>query len=710
MSTELNETQIVKLHPLPDNEKPLDAAQIKVLVAIADAVVGKMTDTEAEQLVRNKPSATGSVAQVREFAKRQLSDYPGLVDELLYRMTFAVSPANLTKFKLLLRLLSTRPGTLLLAGRATAFPDLPVKDRESILRNWQTSSIPIYRQAYLGFALLSLNTLLKCSDLVGHAIGYPLTDPEVENKERFADDSKKSYPYRFVNVTDNMQLEFDVVIIGSGSGGGVVAHTLSKAGYSVIVLEKAHHYPAEDLTLREGDAQSKFYECEGALVAEDASIVILAGTAFGGGSLINWSASLRPQHYVREEWARKFGLPYFLSDDYRDSLDYVCDRMGVSTKAVKHNALNQVLIDGSRKLGYHVDEIPQNTNGHSHECGYCTFGCKFNEKQGGTVTWLKDAAENGAQFIQDCHVKRVIIKGGKAIGAECEVNGKKLIVKGSKIICSGGSINTPALLLRSKLPNKNVGKNLHLHPCAFVNGVFDKPMYPWKGSIMTAISNARENRDGKHYGAKLEIVSAHPGLLGSVMPWKDSRSHKELLLKYNHCVPMLVICRDRDGGRVIIDENGAPRVEYSLSSYDAASILEGTISACEILLVQGAREITVTHPGVDTYVAKDGHLGFSDPAWQAWIATVRKAGVKSGLGVFGSAHQMASCSMGATPKTSVCDEQGRVWGVKNLYIADASAMPTASGVNPMITTMSIAHTVAKMIVRNDKGTSASARL
>ncbi|HEY6829234.1 MAG TPA: GMC family oxidoreductase, partial [Gemmatimonadaceae bacterium] len=62
-----------------------------------------------------------------------------------------------------------------------------------------------------------------------------------------------------------------------------------------------------------------------------------------------------------------------------------------------------------------------------------------------------------------------------------------------------------------------------------------------------------------------------------------------------------------------------------------------------------------------------------------------------------SAHQMGTCRMGRERRVSVCDENGAVYGVKGLYVADASLFPASSGVNPMITVMALAKCVAGSI-------------
>jgi choline dehydrogenase-like flavoprotein len=91
-------------------------------------------------------------------------------------------------------------------------------------------------------------------------------------------------------------------------------------------------------------------------------------------------------------------------------------------------------------------------------------------------------------------------------------------------------------------------------------------------------------------------------------------------------------------------------------------------------------------------------LGITDPAFSAWLARVRAVGNKPPHTCFTSAHQMGSCRMSSHPGDGVVDGRGRVWGVENLLVADASVFPSASGVNPMVTNMAIADWIARGVV------------
>lgn len=366
--------------------------------------------------------------------------------------------------------------------------------------------------------------------------------------------------------------------------------------------------------------------------------------------------------------------------------------------------------------------LQQNTGGAEHPCGFCSFGCPYCEKQGGTVSWLKDAAENGAKFFIETDLQKLLFASSpndpsptaatignftptasrrRCIGAlvKNKKTGKLAIVRAREaVVVSGGSINSPAILLKSGLKNPRIGKNLHLHPCSFVTGYYDEVINPWEGAIMTALSNVHENRDGSHYGVKIEVMMSFPGgAAASFNPWRGSKEHKKTLLQYNHTFTLLPICRDRGSGYIFLDRNQSPRIEYTPSSYDCESVLRGVIASAEIHLAAGAKRIALTITGIDDYVPAPGHKYLADPAWMEWIEQVRRVGIKPSWASMGSAHQMGSCQMGSKPTNSVVDPRGRVWGTESLYVADASVFPTSSGVNPMITNLATSHSISQFI-------------
>jgi choline dehydrogenase-like flavoprotein len=323
--------------------------------------------------------------------------------------------------------------------------------------------LPALNGLHKQMTVAAKNLFLKTSPTFYRLSGFPSVPVEYKQGPEF--------DFNFIQLPPGSEpevIEIDVVIVGSGCGGGVAAKNLAEAGHSVLVADKAHHFPPSMLPMTEEAATVHLFEDGGAAFTDDGSVAVTAGSVWGGGGSVNWSASLQTQGYVRKEWAQDRGLTFFETSEFQTCLDRVCHRMGVSTDNIRHNHGNDVLLNGSRKLGYTAKAVPQNTGGHEHYCGHCMMGCASGEKQGPVVTWLPDAARAGAKFIEGFKVARVLFDGKKkAIGVEGtwtsrnthgHIDGplsdrtvRKVIVKAKKVIIASGTLWSPIVLMNSGL-------------------------------------------------------------------------------------------------------------------------------------------------------------------------------------------------------------------------------------------------------------------
>lgn len=708
---------------------------------MADTIIPALDGEEAAEVIASLPVTATDVQRetVVKFATEGFVDHADvLLDAFARQCTVSLSGNTLSQISTLLSVLSTRPGTLALTGNIGPFPKLDRKTRESVMLSWMRSPIALLRGGAIGIRGLLLITFYKHHETAWQAMGYPkgvADDWNSSAKDLDAEIAEEHYPYVFENdklsgTTGDAVIETDVLVVGSGAGGGVAASYLAERGVRVLVVDKGIYLRPQEMNGSEKDGYKRMYEGDGLLPTEDSSLIVLAGSTFGGGTTVNWSASLKPRHFLRHAWATKHGVPRFLTPTFTADLNAVCTRMGASTTAIKHNISNSLLALGAQRAGQPVEAVPQNTGGHVHYCGKCQFGCVSGHKQGGTVTFLRDAAENGAAFMTDCNVERVLFDNNrKALGAIALVAGRKVTIKASKgVVVAGGSIQTPAVLLRTPelKYNTQIGKNLHLHPTTFITGYYDFPIKPWEGGLLTMVSNASELVDAEGWGAKIEVIASSPGIHAGTSAFPAAVEHKSRMLRYSHSFTLIVITRDRDSGKVFLDKDGNPRMDYSISSHDQKSMLHGILRACDIHMMAGASEIytsqgtvpafrpavsqvnspvselvqpeSTTIPSTSTPV-ESVPRDLGDPAYVAWQQLVIKSGCQPNWCGAGSAHQMGSCRMGANPKTSALDPEGRVWGAKNLWVADASALPEASGVNPMVTTMAVARGTARNIAK-----------
>jgi choline dehydrogenase-like flavoprotein len=163
------------------------------------------------------------------------------------------------------------------------------------------------------------------------------------------------------------------------------------------------------------------------------------------------------------------------------------------------------------------------------------------------------------------------------------------------------------------------------------------------------------------------------------------------MARIRHGAFFIAITRDRDGGRVTIDPQGRPVIDYRLSRHDGRHLLRGVLECFRLHAAAGAIEVGGPHVGLTPHrLDQAGDL-------ETYLQRVERAGwTPNRLSIF-SAHQMGSCRMGGRRAEAVLTPQGEAWDVSNLFVADASVFPTASGVNPMITIMALAHRTAQAV-------------
>jgi choline dehydrogenase-like flavoprotein len=596
----------------------------------------------------------------------------------------ACGPDEQRDFRLALSLFKSRAMNLALTGRFCAFAAMDRAGRERVLRAWATSRVGRIRSGFQTLKRLALSRYYgRIDPQTGSnphwsALDYPgpVTPPDAP---------KTIAP---LPITQDTSLDADVVVIGSGAGGGVVAGELTAAGYCVIVLEKGGYSNEADFDGAEIRSLERLYEKRGILATADVGVVLLAGSTLGGGTTVNWTTSLRTPDHVLREWAEVFGVRAAAGAEWQKSLDAVCARSHVHSEETIPNRQDQKLIAGCTALGYHWRYVPRNVKG-CEDCGYCGFGCRFGAKQGVLKTYLQDAFDRGARIIVGCHVDRVTVRDGTAAGVEATVNGHRLTIRSKVVVAAAGSIHTPALLKRSGLVNRHIGRHLHLHPVPAVVGLYDEPIEPWRGTMQAVVCDHFADLDRGH-GFVLEVAPAHPGVLALALPWRGGEDHRRRVHGSRYLAVFIVITRDRDGGTVDTDRRGQPVVRYTISAYDAGHAVRGAQEAVRVHAAAGAYTICGPYQSVVDFMPRSGGN------LEDHVRRFPKLGViKNDMTLF-SAHQMSSCRIGS-PKLAAVSPDGETYEVRNLFVADGSALPSATGVNPMISIMALAHRNAQVI-------------
>jgi choline dehydrogenase-like flavoprotein len=497
---------------------------------------------------------------------------------------------------------------------------------------------------------------------------------------------------------ESATLAGDVCVVGSGAGGSVIAAELQRAGRSVVVLEMGRYRNESDFKQLELPGMLELYLGGGLLSSEDGSISILAGSTLGGGTVVNYMNCIRTPEHIRREWAA-MGIDGIDEPGYERHIDAIWERLSVNDTATSQNRTHRKLIEGCEKLGYPHRTLTRNTDVSCEDpsvCGYCFTGCQKGCKQSTMKTFLQDAADAGARFVVGARAERILVQDGRAVGVQASVTHEDgstsaLTVNAPAVVVACGAIESPALLLRSGIGGPAVGKHLRLHPASIVAGVYEQPIEGWIGQLQSALSDRFAECEGEH-GFLIEAVGAAPVIQAMSMPWEDGHKHKQLLARtFKHLAPFVSVARDHGEGEVVLDDHGRALTRWSLSDdIDARMFRRAMVELARLQRAGGAKEIVTFYQ--QPLIWREGD------DFDAFLAAIEQGSLKANdVSVF-TAHQMGSCRMGADPADSVADGHGELHDTKGVWIGDGSAFPSAPGVNPMISIMSLAHrTAANML-------------
>jgi choline dehydrogenase-like flavoprotein len=489
---------------------------------------------------------------------------------------------------------------------------------------------------------------------------------------------------------DSATLTADVCIVGSGAGGAVIAARCAAAGKSVLVLEMGSYKNESDFRQLEAEGAGQMFWGGGLGWSEGGELGLLAGSTLGGGTVINSMACRPLPDDVRADWAAA-GLDGVDGDEWDGYFDTVWTALGANSEATVYNRNAEVLIEGLTASGLEHHRIPRNAelSDDPRFCGYCNAGCQQGCKRSVLKNYLQDAADSGAKFLVDCFVDHITVEDGAATGVKARVGETEVTVEAPTVVVACGGIESPALLLRSEIGGPAVGKNLRVHPSYMITGVYDEPVEAWSGQLITVMSFDFQHCLGDS-GFYISPLGLSPATWAGQSPWTDGEEMRRHFLKFPSMASWHSITHDHGSGQVVLGEDGKALVRWSMEAdeLDREVAIRAHTELARVHHAAGAAEIFTFHWSPHHWRRGDD--------FDAYIAQLEAAPAEEYTAY--SAHQMGSCRMGSSAEDAVADGRGELHDTRGVWVGDASAFPTATGVNPMVSIMVLAERTADRIL------------
>ncbi len=485
-----------------------------------------------------------------------------------------------------------------------------------------------------------------------------------------------------------LQLEVDVVVVGSGPAGACAAREVARAGARVAVVEAGPWLRPEDFALSSFSAMTGYYRDMGASVLLGrAPMPFVQGRMVGGSAPINGGICWRLPRDVYDAWLDADpelaeALPWDLLEAL--TLELEREHHVAPTHAGIAGPKNLLMARGAQALG--LEHRPTRRNVRACEgLGRCLQGCPKGRKLSPELTALQEALELGATVVSSAPVRGIELARGRARGVSgVTAGGGALTIRAQRaVILAASAVQTPALLLRNGLRQGPVGQNFQCHPGISMAGRFAEPVRMWEGA-----TQGHEVIGLRHEGLKFEALGFGPSLLAARLPGVGRRFAARLE-DLDHWLDWGVAVRSSARGRVRVVA-GRPVVRYTPSGEDVRLFRRGLRVLGSMMFAAGAQQVAPGVRGFDELV--------DDPAR---LAQLEAAG-PTNPGAYTSAvtHMFGSCRMGSDPARSVVRPDFRHHAVEGLYIADSSVFPSNTGVNPQLAIMTMATLCGRRVVEN----------
>ena len=544
--------------------------------------------------------------------------------------------------------------------------------------------------------------LIRAGIRVGQQLSFagyyndPRTDSSVgyeRYRVRNPDEAKLRKPLELdVEVPESDLLETDVCIVGSGAGGAILAYELAMHGHDVLVLERGKYVEPRTFTDNEVEMIGRLYADGVMQQTEDFNFTVLQGSCVGGSTTVNNAVCFPPPEPVLRRWndpkTNDAGLDL---DELRKSVAHLIEFFPVTRQPEKIlNPSWPRYVEGAERAGVSPAKLEAKAvNANLHEClgcGYCNIGCAYGRKLSMLDRVLPEGqreAKGSLRIVADCEVERIRTVSGqpqRVAGLVASLRGRgRVRVSAERYVLSAGAVGSSYLLLRSHAASDlPVGRRLCFNMGAPLTADFDALQKAYAGLQISHYGIPSDN------GFVFETWFNPPVAQALNMPgWFEQ--HFENMRRYPYLGAVGVLVGTEGNARVKEALTGGPGIDYKPTKRDLTTLARGLRMLGEILFAGGAKRVMLNSWGYEELTNR-GQL--------EWIDQIA---LEPGYLALGTGHPQGGNAMSRQPSKGVVGPDFRVHGYENLYIADASVIPSSLTVNPQLTVMSLAHHAAQQM-------------
>jgi hypothetical protein len=460
---------------------------------------------------------------------------------------------------------------------------------------------------------------------------------------------------------------YDVCVIGGGPGGMLSATLLAEKGLKVLIIERGIYTPQKDtVPFGASELRDRYKNAGITAMLGSPTVNYVEGSCLGGGSEVNSGLYHRPSPRVIARWCQSHQIESLNYQDLEPLMELNEKELEISYLPGEASKPSLKLADGARKMGWQSLEVPR---WFKYDERAYTPERPLGIRRSATEVYLNRFFMAGGNVLLGAKVELITLSPSSDWCCEVVVEGRLKVVRCEYLFISAGAIDTPFLLLKSRLGN-NVGNSLAVHPTVKVMAKFPEPVN--SPGVGVPVHQVKEFAPEYSFGC---AVSSIPFLVAQGMSRNDL-SVREVVDEWTHFFTYYAMTTGGRGRIRKLPFFPDPIVQYKLSKQDLQLLAKATRDLCRLLLAAGAVDLHVSDRSIEKISGIDQLINIPGALNKRYAELM-------------TIHVMGSCPMGENRSICAVNSWGRLHGLERIYVSDASLFPGASGANPQGTLMAL---------------------